>query len=62
MNAEFPEDVCLEHLGLYARWVDVNDLSRGEVKRTRNRRATAVYSDEEELSIVKSIISSCRKS
>ena len=61
MNAKIPDDDCLKHLGLYARWVDVNGLSRSEVKRTRNRRATAVYSDEEELSIVKSIISSCRK-
>ena len=65
----------MKGLDLYAREVDVKwnikDLSRNEIKRTRNRRAIAVYSPEmekediddieEKLSIVKSIISSGKK-
>ena len=74
-STEFSENDCLKDLDLYAREVDVKwnvkGLSRSEIKRTRNRRAVAVYSPErekedianieEKVSIVKSIISSGKK-
>ena len=74
-NAEFNETDHLNDLDLYAMEVDVKwnvkGLSRSEIKRSRNRRAIAVYGPdrerediadiEEKVSIVKSIISSGRK-
>ena len=74
-NTEFNETDHLNDLDLYAREVDVKwnvkGLSGSEVKRSRNRRAIAVYSPdrerediadiEEKQSIVKSIISSGKK-
>ena len=74
-STEFGENDCLKDLDLYAREVDVKwnvkGLSRSEIKRSRNRRAVAVYSPErekediadieEKVSIVKSIIDSGKK-
>jgi transposase len=74
-STEFSENDCLKDIDLYAREVDVKwnvrGLSRSEIKRSRNRRAVAVYSPErekediadmeEKVSIVKSIIDSGKK-
>ena len=74
-STEFSENDCLKDIDLYAREVDVKwnarGLSKSEIKRTRNRRAVAVYSPErekediadieEKVSIVKSIIDSGKK-
>ncbi len=74
-STEFRDEDYLKDLDLCAREVDVKwnvrGLSKSEIKRSRNRRAVAVYSPErekediadmeEKVSIVKSIIDSGKK-
>ncbi len=75
MSTEFGERDYIKDLDLYAKEVDVkwstNGLSKRETKRTRNRRAVAVYSPEresediadieEKVSVVKSMIDSGKR-
>ncbi|EQD28836.1 transposase, IS4 family protein, partial [mine drainage metagenome] len=73
MNSVFTDDRYLKDLDIYAMEVDVkwntDGMGRGEIKRTRNRRAVAVYSKErediadidEKVSAVRTIMASGRK-